>query len=74
MSNLNDTDADLINDNEDAAPFDATVGQVSITIHTPLSGSTIQWYYAHFYIPNVLNLLPPCFPESLISYSFHFLF
>ncbi len=42
MSNLNDTDADSINDNEDAAPFDATVGQVNITIHNPLNGSTIQ--------------------------------
>ena len=42
ISNLNDADADSINDNEDAAPFDATVGQVSISIHTPLNGSTIQ--------------------------------
>jgi hypothetical protein len=42
VSTLNDTDADSINDNEDAAPFDATVGQLSISIHTPLNGSTIQ--------------------------------
>ena len=42
MSSLNDTDTDSINDNEDAAPFDATVGQVSIAIHTPLNGSSIQ--------------------------------
>ena len=42
ISNFNDTDADSINDNEDAAPFDATVGQISISIHTPLNGSTIQ--------------------------------
>lgn len=42
VSGSNDTDADTINDNEDAAPFDANVGQIRVSIHTPINGSTIQ--------------------------------
>lgn len=42
ISDLNDTDGDSINDNEDAAPFDPTVGRVSVLISSPANGSTVQ--------------------------------
>lgn len=42
VSGGNDSDGDSINDNEDAAPFDASVGRLSVAITFPIQGSTVQ--------------------------------